>query len=410
MGPGAEIVERQSTKQLVRALARLLDSEGPPLLEDPEQAGARLGELLPGLTREIRLVRLALELGLHRELLARRGAAVKLASLLVGLASRMEQACCLKPWAASWVTRVLAASLGLAVPPPGALSPSVGSLTSPRDEDTDVLAGQFEAMDSVPPSLAFRLEHDPVRLHTRTIDLFCPVGRGQRCLVIGQHGAGKTSLLREVATGLAARPEDLWLAGLQVGFHSEEGQALQEILGNGVFALPDDPASAVEVAECLLDDARRLALQGYDAVLLVDSMTHLARAYATLDGTDGAAGPRRLLETGRNLRQGGSITVIGTVLHGGDQADHTCLARLTEASNCQIWLQPNAARPTIQLARSETREEARLLSPPVLRASRHLRQQLQALPPALATKELHRRLARYPTNRGMLQALWDGEQ
>lgn len=405
MNSGSEIAER---------LAWLLDKVGPPLLEDPLHASTQLAELLPGLNREVRLIRVALELGLHKALLDVRSGGPDLSSTLARIAKRLEQEAFIKPWAAGWAVHILAKALGLPVPAPGLLGPHAQDTPPPQADSDPALARRFEDMDSVPPSLAFRLEHDPAHLATRTIDLFCPVGRGQRGLIIGRQDTGKTNLLQEMARGLASRDEDLWLAGMQIGFRPDEGQALQQILGNGVFVLPDDPVSAVEVAQCLLDDARRLALQGYDAVLLVDSMTDLARAYAAVEGTAQGSGPRDFLSAGRNLRQGGSVTVIGTALDGGSEEDQACLQQLLEIADCQVWLDagPSAqyVRPAILLPRSQTRGEDRLFSPPVLRASRYLRQQLQALPPHQAREEFHQRLHRFPTNRALLQALWDGDR
>ena len=112
MNSGSEIAER---------LAWLLDKEGPPLLEDPAHARTRLGELLPGMPRETRLIGVALELGLHEVLLEVRSGGPGLSTTLSRLASKLEQDACILPWAASWTTRVLAAALGLPVRPPGPL-------------------------------------------------------------------------------------------------------------------------------------------------------------------------------------------------------------------------------------------------------------------------------------------------
>ena len=248
-------------------------------------------------------------------------------------------------------------------------------------------------------------------------------GRGQRCLVMGERAGGKTTLLQDMARGFSARRDDLWLAGLQIGYRPEEGQELQQILGNGVFAIPDDPGAAVEVADCLLEDARRLAIQGYDAVLLVDSLTHLARAYAALspgglEGGEsvraGSAAVARFLGAGRNLRQGGSVTVVGTALVRGNTSDQSFLEALQEAANCQIWLDrallARRLYPNILLPRSETREEARLLPGAVLRASHWLRQQLFSMESEEALECLRRYMARHPRNRLILESIWNGER
>ncbi len=404
MSAGEEVASR---------LARLLDREGPPLLDEAARACELLAELLPRRRREVWLVAVALDLCLHADLLALdRGASPE--PVIQDLSRRLERERCIKAWAAAWTVKTLAAALGLAVDPPGDLAEDAGGPPPPT------LAERYQAMESVPPGLLYRLEHDPDRLATRIIDLFCPVGRGQRCLVMGGRRGGKTTLLQDMARGFAANHEELWLAGLQIGYRPEEGQALQDILGNGVFAVADDPASTVEVADCLLEDAVRLAMQGYDAVLLVDSLTHLARAYAASSRQGegavqaGAAAVSRFFRAGRNLKQGGSVTIVGAALLDGSTDDQRYLEALHESANSWITLDRDliARRvyPNILVARSETREEERLLPGAVLRASHWFREQLCELPPGEVLERLRLRMNRHPRNRLMLEALWAGER
>ncbi|HET8648925.1 MAG TPA: transcription termination factor Rho [Gemmatimonadales bacterium] len=266
---------------------------------------------------------------------------------------------------------------------------------------------QFTGLRSVYPDEQLVLATDSQRSRSdytaRVIDLLCPFGKGQRALVVAPAKAGKTTVLQHVAAGVAANAPDATLMILLVDERPEEVTEMESVGVGEVIASSFDnpPERHVALAELTLERARRLVEQNQDVVLIVDSVTRLARAYnaaergtgRTLSGGLDASSlekPKRFLGSARRVdpRQGGgSLTIVATALvDTGSKMDQVIFEEFKGTGNSELVLsRPLAERrifPAIDIPASGTRKEELLLSPDELEAERLLRQQLSNMDPA----------------------------
>ncbi len=273
---------------------------------------------------------------------------------------------------------------------------------------------QFNELTAIHPNEPLTLDCDLRRLGgpdytNRVIDLICPLGLGQRGMIVAPAKAGKTMVLQALAEGIAKnRPESMLLI-LLVDERPEEVTEMEACgYGEIVASTFDFPASRhVAVAELVLERARRRVEMGEDVVIILDSITRLARAYNRLEKSSGRTlsggldptameRPKRFLGSARNIdpRQGGgSLTIIGTALiDTGSKMDQVIFEEFKGTGNSELVLSRELSErrifPAIDLNASATRREERLLSEESLDASRSLRHWLANLPPAEAMKEL----------------------
>lgn len=239
---------------------------------------------------------------------------------------------------------------------------------------------RYESRTPIFPEQKLRLETEPNILSTRLIDLVAPIGRGQRGLIVSPPKAGKTTVLKEIANGVAANYSDLHLMVVLIGERPEEVTDMQRSIdGEVVSSTFDEPVRQhCRVAEIALERAKRLVEGGLDVVILLDSITRLARAYnltvspsgRTLSGgLDPTAlyPPKRFFGTARNLEEGGSLTIIATCLvDTGSRMDDVIYEEFKGTGNMELMLsrrlQERRIFPAFDIERSSTRREDLLLS------------------------------------------------
>ncbi len=239
---------------------------------------------------------------------------------------------------------------------------------------------RFSSLTPIFPDQKLRLETDPNILSTRLIDLVAPIGRGQRGLIVSPPKAGKTTVLKEIANGISTNYPELHLMVVLIGERPEEVTDMDRSIEGEVFSSTfDEPVRQhCRVAEMALERAKRLVEGGHDVVVLLDSITRLARAYnltvppsgRTLSGglDPGALyPPKRFFGSARNVEHGGSLTIIGTTLvDTGSRMDDVIYEEFKGTGNMELLLsrrlQERRIFPAFDIERSSTRREDLLLS------------------------------------------------
>ncbi|OYT88173.1 MAG: transcription termination factor Rho [Burkholderiales bacterium PBB6] len=256
----------------------------------------------------------------------------------------------------------------------------------------------FENLTPLFPKEAFKLERDGLRsddnITGRIIDLIAPIGKGQRALLVAQPKTGKTVMMQKLAHALVANHPDVHLIVLLVDERPEEvTEMVRTVRGEVISSTFDEPAARhVQVAEMVIERAKRLVELKKDVVILLDSITRLARAYNNVlpssgkvltGGVDANAlqRPKRFFGAARNVEEGGSLTIIGTALiDTGSKMDEVIYEEFKGTGNCEIHLDRRMAEkrvyPSIQINRSGTRREELLLKPEILQKAWILRKLL----------------------------------
>jgi transcription termination factor Rho len=291
------------------------------------------------------------------------------------------------------------------------------------DPDTAKLRPHFDELVPIYPDERFRLETATESLSGRLIDLVAPIGKGQRGLIVAPPKAGKTTLLQHIANGIAVNYPEAHLMILLVGERPEEVTDMERsVKGEVLSSTFDEPTeNHVHVAEMGLERARRLVEGGRDVVILLDSITRLARAYnlavapsgRTLSGgLDPVAlyPPKKFFGAARNIEAGGSLTIIGTCLvDTGSRMDDVIYEEFKGTGNMELTLdrklQERRVFPAIDIQRSSTRREELLLEPWVLQKVWTMRRMLSAVGTVEGTELLLNRLAKTPDNHAFLESL-----
>lgn len=245
----------------------------------------------------------------------------------------------------------------------------------------------FENLTAVHPDKLLLLERDiraEENITSRIIDMIAPIGLGQRGLIVAQPKSGKTVMLQNIAHAIAANRPDISLFVLLIDERPEEVTEMQRsVRGEVVASTFDEPATRhVQVAEMVIEKAKRLAETGKDVVILLDSITRLARAYNNVipssgkvltGGVDANAlqRPKRFFGAARNIEEGGSLTILATALiDTGSRMDEVIFEEFKGTGNMEIQLDRKMSEkrvyPTISLNRSGTRREELLLAPDIL--------------------------------------------
>ncbi|MBI3577096.1 transcription termination factor Rho [Candidatus Gottesmanbacteria bacterium] len=301
---------------------------------------------------------------------------------------------------------------------------------------------KFEDLVPVYPNVQLRLETEQLPLSTRMIDLIAPIGFGQRGLVVSPPKAGKTTILKELAAGIAANYPQVHLMAALIGERPEEVTDISRNVQGEVFAsnFDESPSEQTRIAEVALDRAKRLVEMGRDVVILLDSITRLARAYnlvvnpsgRTLTGGFdpaalypakrflGAARCVELAEENKSLGEkiervttGGSLTVIGTALvDTGSRMDDLIYEEFKGTGNMELTLsrvlQERRIFPAIDVGKSGTRHDELLLGEDVMKKVTTLRHMLSLLSDEERTMMLIERLGKTKTNTEFLESLAKG--
>ena len=238
----------------------------------------------------------------------------------------------------------------------------------------------FENLTPLHPNERFTLEIDKSSLTQRVIDLIAPIGKGQRALIVAPPKSGKTMILQAIAHSIAQNYKDAVLMVLLIDERPEEVTDMsRSVKGEVVASTFDEPADRhVQVAEMVLEKAKRLAEQGKDVVILLDSITRLARAYNTVAPSSGRVltggleatslqKPKRFLGAVRNIEEGGSLTIIATaMIETGSRMDEVIFEEFKGTGNSELCLDRKLSErrifPAVDINRSSTRKENLLLS------------------------------------------------
>jgi transcription termination factor Rho len=281
----------------------------------------------------------------------------------------------------------------------------------------------FDNLTPLYPTERLRLEHDPKSLSTRVVDLLCPIGKGQRCLIVSPPRAGKTVLLQDIARAVTANHPEVTLLVLLIDERPEEvTDMIRSVSGEVVSSTFDEPAQRhVQVAEMVLEKAKRLTEHRRDVVVLLDSITRLARAYNTVAPTSGKVlsggidanalhKPKRFFGAARNIEEGGSLTIVATALvDTGSRMDDVIFEEFKGTGNSEIHLDRKLMEkrifPCLDVNRSGTRKEELLMAEAMLGRIWILRQLLHPLSPLDAMEFLRDRVAKAASNQEFLDSM-----
>lgn len=310
-------------------------------------------------------------------------------------------------------------------------------LTRKRNKDAKPVAEEAEAMVEVEgeadpqkrflnavainPTPGIRLESGSEKLTVRAMDLITPIGMGQRGLIVAPPGSGKSTVLKHICQAVGKAYPEIKLYALLIDERPEEVTDFRRSVPAEVHASSSDESYAhhVRVADELLDIARQQAGEGENVMIVIDSLTRLSRVHnaerkssgRTMSGGVDARAmeiPRRLFGAARNIENGGSLTILATVLvDTGSRMDQVIFEEFKGTGNMELVLSRDVANqrifPALDISKSSTRREELLLDPKDLDKIRALRRALGGLKPLEGTKKLVELLEKYPTNAELLK-------
>ncbi|MGL2986290.1 transcription termination factor Rho [Flavobacterium sp. RSSA_27] len=283
----------------------------------------------------------------------------------------------------------------------------------------------FEHLTPVFPSEKFKLAEKQSTISTRIIDLFSPIGKGQRGMIVAQPKTGKTMLLKDIANAIAANHPEVYLIVLLIDERPEEVTDMQRSVRGEVIASTFDrePQEHVKIANIVLEKAKRLVECGHDVVVLLDSITRLARAYNTVQpasgkvlsgGVDANAlqKPKRFFGAARNVENGGSLSIIATALtETGSKMDEVIFEEFKGTGNMELQLDRKIANkrvfPAIDLTSSSTRRDDLLLDKNTLHRMWIMRKYLSDMNPIEAMDFINDRFKKTRNNEEFLISMND---
>lgn len=265
---------------------------------------------------------------------------------------------------------------------------------------------KFDNLIPIYPNERLRLETKKTEYATRIIDLMCPIGKGQRGMIVAPPKVGKTTLLKKIANSITANNPEVELIVLLIDERPEEVTDMKRsIKGDVIYSTFDElPEHHVKVAEMVLERAKRLTEQNKDVVILLDSITRLARAYnlvipssgRTLSGGFDPAAlhkPKKFFGAARNIENGGSLTILATALvETGSRMDEVIFEEFKGTGNMEVVLDRKLSEkrifPAIDINKSGTRREDLLQTPKELETVYALRKAMNSIPVADVTEQL----------------------
>jgi transcription termination factor Rho len=281
----------------------------------------------------------------------------------------------------------------------------------------------FDNLTPLYPEDKLNLEADPENYSTRIMDLFTPIGKGQRALIVSPPRAGKTVLLKDIAHSISTNHAEVILMVLLIDERPEEVTDMQRsVNGEVISSTFDEPATRhVQVAEMVIEKAKRLVEHKKDVVILLDSITRLARAYNTVvppsgkvlsGGVDSNAlhKPKRFFGAARNIENGGSLTIVSTALiDTGSRMDEVIFEEFKGTGNMELHLDRRIADrrvfPAFDLIRSGTRKEELLIPKSNLNKVWILRRLLQEMNPVEAMDFIVDKIRKTETNQAFLNSM-----
>ena len=281
----------------------------------------------------------------------------------------------------------------------------------------------FDNLTPLYPQEAFNLEHDPEDLSTRLINLICPIGKGQRSLIVAQPRTGKTILLQKIANAITANHPEVYLIVLLIDERPEEVTDMERsVKGEVISSTFDEPAERhVQVSDMVIEKAKRLVEHGKDVVILLDSITRLARAHNAVvphsgkilsGGVDSNAlqRPKRFFGAARNIEGNGSLTIIATALiETGSRMDEVIFEEFKGTGNMELVLDRRLSDkrvfPAVDIFKSGTRKEELLIEKKDLDKIWILRKFLNDKPLMEAMEFLLDKLGKTKTNAQFLKSM-----
>ena len=316
-----------------------------------------------------------------------------------------------------------------------------GQVRPPKDQERYYALIKIEAVNSLPPEESkkrplfenltplyatdqIKLEYNEKGLTGRMMDLFAPIGKGQRGLIVAPPRSGKTELLKEIAHGITANHPEIDLMVLLVDERPEEVTDMERSVKGEVYSSTFDmPAkNHVKVAEMVIEKAKRRVELGRDVVILLDSITRLARAYNTVTPSSGKVlsggvdanalhKPKRFFGAARNIEKGGSLTIIATALvDTGSRMDEVIFEEFKGTGNSEVVLDRKIADrrifPAIDILKSGTRKDELLIGPEVLQKVFILRQMIHKQDNEIeALKFVYTTMGKKATNEEFLESM-----
>jgi transcription termination factor Rho len=281
----------------------------------------------------------------------------------------------------------------------------------------------FDQLTPINPEYWLRLETGPEPMTTRVMDLLTPLGKGQRALIVAPPRTGKTILLQHISHGIATNFPGIKLIVLLIDERPEEVTDMRRAVKGEVVAssLDRDIESHVRLAQLVVERCRRLAEMGKDVVMLLDSITRVARAFNKWIGNTGRTMtggidvkamdiPKKLFATARLFEEGGSLTIVGTALiDTGSRMDELIFQEFKGTGNMELVLDRKLSDrriwPAIDISQSGTRREEKLLPPETLHAVTMLRRTLATMHPVDAMEQLTTKLAKFKSNREFIDLI-----
>jgi len=317
-----------------------------------------------------------------------------------------------------------------------------GQVRQPKDQEKYYALLKIEAINYLPPEESkkrplfdnltplyamerLKLEYHPLKLTGRVLDLFSPIGKGQRALIVAPPRTGKTELLKELAHGISHNSPDVSLMVLLVDERPEEVTDMQRSVKGEVYSSTFDlPAqNHVRTAEMVIEKAKRRVESGKDVVILLDSITRLARAYNTVTPSSGKVlsggvdanalhKPKRFFGAARNIEEGGSLTIIATALiETGSRMDEVIFEEFKGTGNSEVVLSRYVADrriyPAIDVTKSGTRKEELMVEPETLQKVWALRNAMQNMEEVEGLKFLFSKMTKTKSNEEFLAIMND---
>jgi transcription termination factor Rho len=282
---------------------------------------------------------------------------------------------------------------------------------------------EFTQLTTVGPDQQLHLESKDGRMTTRVMDLFCPIGKGQRGLIVAPPRTGKTTLLHDIARGVHENHPECHLMALLVDERPEEVTDFKRTVQAELFASSNDEElpSHIRMAELAIERAKRLVEAGKHVVLLLDSITRLSRAYNSSKSGGGRTmtggldiraleKPRQIFAAARNTEEGGSLTIIASALiETGSRMDDLIFQEFKGTGNMEMVLDRRIAEmriwPAVNIPASGTRKEELLLEPEILEKAHFLRRAISGMKPDEAAELTLGRLQKTKTNTEFLKLL-----
>jgi len=312
-----------------------------------------------------------------------------------------------------------------------------GQVRQPKEQEKYYALLKIEAINYLPPEESkkrplfdnltplyateqLKLEYSPLKLTGRVLDLFTPIGKGQRALVVAPPRTGKTELLKELAHGISHNTPDVSLMVLLVDERPEEVTDMQRSVKGEVYSSTFDlPAqNHVRTAEMVIEKAKRRVESGKDVVILLDSITRLARAYNTVTPSSGKVlsggvdanalhKPKRFFGAARNIEEGGSLTIIATALiDTGSRMDEVIFEEFKGTGNSEVVLNRYVSErriyPAIDVTKSGTRKEELMVDAEVMQKVWAIRNAMQGMEDVEGLKFLFSKMTKTKTNEEFL--------